>query len=112
MLTEQIHGLEQLLGVDEGDDKDKRTENAPVQEDACAEAIVDASASQLVADSVGQLVDPDNENDTQSKTGEDEDNKAVVQGLLAIISADNGVALDSGSLSDLGMILHSRTAGK
>ena len=57
--AEQIHGSEQLVGIDQRANHDQTAQDIPAPEGTGAEGIGDAPAGQLIADAVRDLVVPD-----------------------------------------------------
>lgn len=75
------------MGIDERADEDEGAENAPQPESACSETVAYISALQFTADSVGDLVAPNERDNTESKPRKNKEDQAIVHCFLAIVSA-------------------------
>ena len=98
VLAQQVHGLEQLVVVDEGTDHNEGTQDAPAPEGAGTEAVGDVAALQLSTDAVGESVGPGEAGNAEGQPGVDEGHQQEVGGLLAVVAAgdDIDVGADAG----------------
>ena len=83
--------MQQLVGIDKWAYQNEGTQNTPQPKGLCPELEIDASACQLIADSFGKLMLPNEREDAQRQSGKDKQNQAVVHGFLAVVSAGNRV---------------------
>ena len=87
----EVHRLEQLVQIDERAHGDERAEDLPSPEGARAEGITDAAAVELSADPRTDPVVLDEHADTQRQPAHEKDEQAEVHGLLAVVTARDGV---------------------
>lgn len=87
----KIAAFGNFVGIDEGSDDDKGTEDIPEPEILCAQFAVEAAAFCFCAHTVAELMVPYEGIDTSRKTGQQEENEAEMHGLFAVISAGDCV---------------------
>ena len=97
--VDQVHGLEQLVAVNEGTHENQKAQNIPQPEVGGAELIAQVAALQLAADTGGQVVVPNQRQDTQGQ-GQQEGHGHEGHGALAVIAAGNDVDV-TGDLAEL-----------
>ena len=91
MLGKEVHGLQELVQIDERANHDETTQNAPTPVSAGANTIVDATARQFLADSVADSMVPDQRDDAASEPRENKVDQTIVHGLFAVITTGNNV---------------------
>lgn len=91
MPVHQIRGLEQLVQVDKGSNNDQAAQNIPEPEVGRAEAVCNTASDQLIADTVGNFVIPNDGADAKGDGGNDKQQQAEMHGLFAVISGSDNV---------------------
>lgn len=89
--AQKVHGLAQLVQENEGTDANQTAEDIPAPEGTGAKAVSDAAAAQLVADTGADAVAPHDGGDTAGDGCHQEEQQAVVHGLLAVITGGDDV---------------------
>ena len=96
--AELVHSLQQLVHINQGTNAEQEcAQHTPTPERAGAKAVADTTALQFLADSCADLVAPHNGGDTEGQPGEQECHQAEMGGLLAVITAGDGVDISTDS---------------
>ncbi len=95
VLAEQVHGLAQLVLIDEGTNYDQGTENVPEPESTGVEVIVDAAAGKLVANAVADAMVPYQRNDAAGEQSKYECHQAEIHSSLVVVTAGNLVHISA-----------------
>ena len=92
-VVELVHSVEELIDIYQRADRDERADNSPEPEGVSTEAAMTTAETDVVADTVADTVEPNDRCDTQCEPREDEQNPAIVHGVLAVVLGSDGVDL-------------------
>ena len=80
------------MNVNQGADAEKQgTKDIPKPKTARAESVRNLTTDQLIADTVGNSVEPDQAADAKGKRRNNEIQKAIMHGLFAVVTTANKV---------------------
>lgn len=89
--VDQVHALEQLVHKDKRPDQDQAPEETPAPERAGIEFIAQIAGLEFVADTVRQLMVPDQRIDPERDGPEKETHQQVIHGVLVVPRRGDGV---------------------
>ena len=89
--AKHVGSNEQLMQVYERTDQNEGTQYTPEPKAGRAKTVREASSTQLIANSIRNLVIPDENGNTECERGKDERHKTKVHGLLAVIAGRNDI---------------------
>lgn len=98
-----VHSLDDLVGVDVRTNNDQAAENIPEPESGSAEIGLHAAGTSLIADTLGNLMEPDEGENTTGNFLEEEEDQAIVHCLLTVASGSCHVDVftDTGPHNDI-----------
>lgn len=106
---DRVHRFADLVYIDKRTDDDQAAENVPEPVGGGAEISLEAACARFVADTLGDLMEPDDAHDAAGDFLKQEEDEAVVHGLLAVASGSGEVQI----LADAGPEYDAvNTAGK
>ena len=91
VFAQQIHSIAQLVQVDERTYENQAAQHVPAPEGAGAEAVSNTATAQLVTDTSGDPMTPYDSANAQGDGSDQEEQQAVVHGLLAVMTGSDQV---------------------
>ena len=73
------------MKINERADNNQESECVPKPERAGAEAVTEVSSAEFIADSLAEIVEPDDISDAERKRTYKEEKQAVIHSLLAVV---------------------------